>query len=52
VKALIQLDDIKAVLPSHDEIWESPCVVDQGQKQFSDTTLSGAMEIVYMKKKL
>jgi len=51
-KPLIQLDDIKATLPSHDDVWESPDVVEHGKKQFSDTTLSDAMEIVYMKKRL
>jgi hypothetical protein len=51
-KPLIQLDDIKATLPSHEDLWENPNLVQQGNKRISDITLPGAMETIYMEKKL
>ena len=49
---MIQIDDINATLPSHEEVWENPHLVEQGKKHFCITTLPAAMELVYMEKSL
>jgi hypothetical protein len=51
-KPLIQLEDIHAVLPSHEDVWENPQLAQQANKQVSRTTLPSAMETVYMENKL
>ncbi|PSN59513.1 hypothetical protein BS50DRAFT_508317 [Corynespora cassiicola Philippines] len=49
---LMQLNDIKAILPSQEAVWENPSLVQQGKISYSDVTLFRAMEIIYMEKRL
>jgi|TARA_R110002003_G_scaffold214_42_gene16364 hypothetical protein len=51
-KPLLDLDDIKALLPSHDDVWEDPSLVAQGKMAFADMTLLDALEMIYMEKRL
>ncbi|PVI04243.1 hypothetical protein DM02DRAFT_519122 [Periconia macrospinosa] len=51
-KPLMQIDDIKATLPSHEDLWENPDLMQQGKKFFADVTLLGALETIYMEKRL
>jgi hypothetical protein len=51
-KPLIELDSIRCLLPSHDDIWENPELGLRGKMTFSKVTLSKAMEAVYMEKLL
>jgi hypothetical protein len=46
------LDDIKCLLPSHDDLWDKPELVLQGNLKFSELTLMNALELVYMEKRL
>lgn len=49
---LIQLGDVKSNLPSHEDVWEDPRLVQQGKQSFSNVTLLVAMEILYVEKRL
>jgi hypothetical protein len=46
------LDDIKSLLPSHDDLWDKPGLMLQGKLKFSELTLMHALELVYMEKRL
>jgi hypothetical protein len=48
----MRLDDIKSLLPSHDELWEDPESALESKMSFSCVTLLHAMELVYMEKLL
>ncbi|KAH7345995.1 hypothetical protein BKA66DRAFT_324502 [Pyrenochaeta sp. MPI-SDFR-AT-0127] len=51
-KPLMQLNDIKVTLPSHDDIWEHADPVREDRRPFSNITLLDAMNMVYIEKKL
>ncbi|KAH7089638.1 hypothetical protein FB567DRAFT_306949 [Paraphoma chrysanthemicola] len=51
-KPMLDLEDVKTLIPSHDDVWEDPCLVAQGKMNFADMTLSDALETIYMEKKL
>jgi hypothetical protein len=51
-KPLIDLDDIKATLPSHEDLWESPSLDDIENGRFSSLSLPEALETIYMEKRL
>src|SRR5689334_21453093 len=51
-KPMLDLEDVKTLIPSHDDVWEDPCLVAQGKMNFTDMTLSDALETIYMEKKL
>lgn len=48
----MQLDDIRATLPSHDDVWEQPDSIQKGKRFFSSIKLLDAMNIIYIEKKL
>ncbi|KAH6878064.1 hypothetical protein BKA58DRAFT_435777 [Alternaria rosae] len=51
-KPLIQFDDIDAVLPCHEDIWEQPGLIRQNQRRLSSVTFMEALEMVYVEKRL
>ncbi|CAA9961592.1 Fungal trans domain containing protein [Pyrenophora teres f. maculata] len=51
-KPLMRLDDIDAVLPCHEDIWEQPSSMQQGRRTLTNMTLAKALEILYVEKKL
>ncbi|KAH7073795.1 hypothetical protein BKA63DRAFT_40654 [Paraphoma chrysanthemicola] len=51
-KPMLDLEDVKTLIPSHDEVWEDPSLVAQGKTTFADMTLSDALETIYMEKRL
>jgi hypothetical protein len=46
------LDDIKSLLPSHDDLWDKPELVLQDKLKFSELTLMNALELIYIEKRL
>jgi hypothetical protein len=45
------LDDIKSLLPSHDDLWDKPELVLQDKLKFSELTLMNALELIYIEKR-
>ncbi|KAL5119901.1 hypothetical protein ACEQ8H_002263 [Pleosporales sp. CAS-2024a] len=50
-KPLMMLDDVKSLLPSRDDVWEHP-ELETPDHLSSNVTLLGAMELMYMRKRL
>lgn len=46
------LEDIKATLPSHEDIWERPEIARNGKRSCTNSTLLNVMETIYLKRRL
>ncbi|KAJ4288479.1 hypothetical protein N0V90_011715 [Kalmusia sp. IMI 367209] len=51
-KPLLRLHDVKATLPSHEDVWEQPNLVQLDYRHTSNITLADALETMYVEKKL
>ncbi|CAN9258988.1 unnamed protein product [Alternaria alternata] len=51
-KPLLRIEDIATVLPCHEDVWEHPALIQQNQKSIPDITLTEALEMMYVEKRL
>ncbi|RYO58563.1 hypothetical protein AA0113_g7647 [Alternaria arborescens] len=51
-KPLLRIEDIGTVLPCHEDVWEHPALIQQNQKSIPDITLTEALEMMYVEKRL
>ncbi|KAI1525638.1 Fungal-trans domain containing protein, partial [Pyrenophora tritici-repentis] len=51
-KPFMRLDDIDAVLPCHEDIWEQTISMQRSRRSLTNMTLAEALEILYVEKRL